>query len=162
MYGFKLVPLSQRISLVQNTSYLPPPLTLSCSPRGGVFRQMSMASFRQFPHMQFGGLGSGALHSPCFCGSLTFLKKDNLQQGSHFFSYKQLDMSHGSGTGLVNYFLVIGILLWKLRFCPKTLICQHLLTCWRNGMKCGPRGSKEPGTRLPKGLLMRVSGFAKP
>ena len=71
--------------------------------------------------MEFEGLGRGALLSPCVCGYFTFLAKEILQQGSHFFSYKHFDMSHGSGTSLVNYFLVIGIFLCKLRFCQKHL-----------------------------------------
>lgn len=73
-------------------------------------------------------------------------------------------MSRGSGTKLVNYSLVTEILLWKLRFGPQTittLVCQGLLTCWRNGMECGPRGMQELGALLLKGLLMRSSEFTK-
>ena len=123
------------------------------------------ASLRELPCTEFEGSGRGALLSPCFCSYFTFLTKKDLRQGSHLFSYKQCNMSRGSGTKLVNYFLVIEILLWKLRFGPKTittLICQGLLTCWRNGMECGLRGMQELGTLLLKGFLMRSSGFTKP
>lgn len=102
-----------------------------------------VALLREFPSVEFGNLGRGALLSPCFYGHFTFLTNKDLQQESHFLSCKQFDMSHGSGIRLVNYFLVIGILLWKLRLYQKTvpiLICQSLLTCWRKGMECGPRG----------------------
>lgn len=81
LYGFKLVPLSKRD--------LPLSLTLSCSLHGAVCRVTPLAAFlRDFPCMEFGGWGQGALLSPCFCGYFTFLTKKDLQQGSHFFSYK--------------------------------------------------------------------------
>lgn len=92
---------------------------------------MIVANFlREFPRMEFGGEGREALLSPCVCGYFTFLTKETLQQGSHFFSYKQCAMSHEYGTRLVNYFLVIGILLCKLKFCQKHLragVCAYVL-----------------------------------
>ena len=54
-------------------------------------------------------------------------------------------MSCGSGIKFVNYSLFIEIPLQKLRLGPRAitmLICQALLTCWRNGMEVssGHRG----------------------
>lgn len=138
LYGFKLVPLNQRISLARNTNYGPLSLTLSCFLPGRIFRVMPMVGFlREFSRTGLRRLGRGALLLPCVCGYFTFLTKENLQQGSHFFAYKQFDMSHGSGTRLVDYFLIIGILLCKLSFAKNTM-CQGLLSFWKNGMESGP------------------------
>lgn len=78
-------------------------------------------------------------------------------------------MSCGSGIKLVNYFLVIEIPLQKLRLGPRaitTVICQALLTCWKNGIEggpgCGGQRVQELDILLPKGPLMKSSGFTKP
>ena len=79
-------------------------------------------------------------------------------------------MSCGSGIKFVNYSLVIEISLQKLRLGPRaitTLICQALLTCWSNGMEVssghgGGQRVQELDVLLPKGPLMKSSGFTKP